>query len=279
MRTLLLLTLSLISGHLLAQGTSDSLLRQTDVSRSVVPQTDSLNLRIQQAQSRLDSLRRLPRHQVDSSRVGRYVQRQRDSLLSPLDTLQQKVDATKQRARALQDTLYQRVPIQQAAESLQSVTSQSLPESIGDQLSTDQIKEMLPKVSLRKIAPQLSSLPPPVHAIQEHATAWQEKLGTYTSKISAYKGTSSPYTTSLKAGSKAVEQQALQQLPEGEVLQQNHQALRDWRGQQHFDQKQQRAQLQQRLLASAQDHFANHSESLQKAQQKLVNLKRKYTLI
>ena len=143
------------------------------------------------------------------------------------------------------------------------------------------------QLQVPKLTSQLPNLPPPVHAVQEHATVWQEKLSTYPATLSEYKDKASQYITPLNQGSKALEQQVLQRAPESELLQpggdplggtpQNQEGLFDFSNRQGFAQQQQRAQLQQRVMASAKDHFAEHGEALQDAQEKLGMLKKKYS--
>ncbi len=79
----------------------------------------------------------------------------------------------------------------------------------------------------------------------------------------------------------------LQHAPESELLQlggnplggtpQNPEGLFDFSNRQAFAQQQQRAQLQQRIITSAKDHFAEQGEALQSAQQQLGKLKKKYS--
>ena len=228
----------------------------------------------------------------------RYVARQRDSinqkvqhwqdtqdsLLSPLDTLQQRMDATQRRAQTLRDSLNKRVPLQQVTEPLASEATEALPEEITQAVSNSSLKKALPQISIPKVASQLPDLPLPVHAVWEHATAWQEKLSTYPATLSEYQSKASQYTTPLNQGSQALEQQVLQHAPESELLQlggnpQNQEGLFDFSDRQAFTQQQQRAQLQQRVLASAKDHFAEHGEVLQDAQQQLGKLKKKYSMV
>ena len=284
MRYLLPIYFLLMSFGLLAQTTSDSLLRQTTLGNHLLNEQDTLTQQLQYAQKQLDSLRSLPRSTVDSSQAIRYIKRQqdslnqqitrwhakKDSLLSPLDTLQQKVDNAKQRVRTFRDTVAQKIPVSQATEALPSIPDQP----------SAQVPA-LPTLSVRKLTSQLPDLPAPVHAVRERIGIWQQKLSAQTGKISAFQSKVTPYTSSLEAGTEALEQQALQHIPEQGLLQQNHQALQDWQGQQQqaFDQEQQRAQLQQRLMTSAQDHFAHHSESLSQAQEQLSDRKRKYSMV
>ena len=86
----------------------------------------------------------------------------------------------------------------------------------------------------------------------------------------------SQYTTPLQQGSQALEQQALQKTPGGELLQKQHQGLETWKGEQSLTAEEQQAQMQEMLLTTAQDHFATHSKELQAAQSKLQDLKKKY---
>ena len=290
MRTLFILYLLLATLSLSAQVVPDSLLRQTKVAQQVLTGKDSLDVRIQQAQGCIDSLRRLSRTEADSSQVGRYLQRQqdnlqqqlrhwearRDSLFSPLDTLQQKMSNTQQRVLSLQDSLSERLPFQPA---LREVTDVTLPDELANQLSATPFDDISKKLSLSKLTPNLPELPQPIHAVREHVTAWQEHLSTYSDKLTTYQSKAAQYTAPLQQGTQAVEQQVLERVPEGELLQQNQQALQKWKADQAISEEQQQAQLQQRLLASARDHFANHSESLQKAQEAMVDLKKKYTLV
>ena len=289
MRLLLLLLLLLVGPSLSAQVTPDSLLHRTTVGRQMLSQGDSLNEQTRRAQRQLDSLHRLPYTTFDSSRVGLYRQRQRDSLqqqvrhwqakqdslLSPLDTAQQKLNTVRQRTQTFQDSLKQHIPIPGGAEAIYSVAGEQLP----DPLAIPSVGQRLPESTLPKLAPQRPDLPEPIHAVREHAADWQEKLSKYTSGLSEYQNKAAAYTTSLQQGGQVIEQQALQQLPEDQLLQRNQAALQDWKARQAFSKEQQQAQLQQRLLASAQNHFAHHSESLRKAQAQLVDLKRKYTLV
>ncbi len=257
---------------------------------------NSLIFHDQGIQERLDSLRHLPITFIDSSNVARYVARQRDSinqkmqhwqakqdsLLSPLDTLQQRMDVTQRRAKTLQDSLNKRVPLQQVTEPLASEAAEALPEEVTQAVSGSFLKAMIPQSSLPKVASQLPDLPSPVHAVREHATAWQEKLSTYPATLSEYQSKASQYNTPLNQGSQALEQQVLQHAPESELLQQsgnpqNQEGLFDFSNREAFSQRQQRAQLQQRVIASAKDHFAEHGEVLQDAQQQLGKLKKKYS--
>ena len=282
MHYLLPLGLLLLSLNLSAQVTPDSLLHSTKVGQQVAARKDSLDLRIQRAQGQLDSLRRLPRRTVDSSAVVQYAHRQRDSLqqrihhwqarkdslLSPLDTLRQK-------ARSFSDSLNQRIPVGPATDALRSVAAEQLPDELTSLRSVAAVKERVPELSIPRVVPQRPDLPPPVHAIREHAAVWQEKLRNYSGKLSDYQGQAAV----LAQGSQVVEKEALdqvarhtlegQQLPEGLPEAESAAATTE----------QQRAELQQRLLASARDHFAQHQPELQQAQQQLADLKRKYSLV
>ncbi len=289
MRTLLLLGLLFANIHLFAQVTPDSLLPPTKIGQQEPVRKDSLDVRIRQAHRRLDSLRQVPRSRVDSLRAMQYgqhqrdslhqqVQRwkaQRDSLLRPSDTLQHKINQTQQRVRSWQDSMTQKIPAP-ASEAIRSATSEALPDEVTDVLSYSQ---QLPNFNLPRMTYQLPNLPPPVHAVREHATVWQEKLSTYPATLSGYQGKTSPYTSALNQGSEALDQQVLQHAPESELLQTggSSEGLFDFSDRAGFAQQQQRAQLQQRMIASAKDHFAEHGEVLQDAQQQLGKLKKKYS--
>lgn len=275
MRALLLLGLLLTGFHLSAQVTPDSLLHRTKVGQQLAARKDSLDLRIQRAQGQLDSLRRLPRSTVDSSAVAQYAHRQRDSLqqrihywqarkdrlLSPLDTIRQK-------ARSFSDSLNQRIPVGPATDALRSVAAEQLPDELTPLRSVAAVKERVPELGVPRVVSQRPDLPPPVHAIREHATAWQEKLSAYPARLSEYLG---------KAA--ALEKEALKQVaqhsPDGQLLPESLPNT----GTVAAATEQQRAELQQRLLASARDHFAQHQPELQQAQQQLADLKRKYSLV
>ncbi|MGB3849379.1 MAG: hypothetical protein WA958_05385 [Tunicatimonas sp.] len=288
-RALLLLYLMLANFSLFAQVSPDSLLRQTTTGELLLSREDSVKVKFQQIRTRSDSLRHLPGRTADSLAVVRYVARQqdsitlqvqrweakKDSLLSPLDTLQQRIDATQRRVRTFQDSLYQKVSIQQVTGTIEA--KEILPTEVANAVPSSSVIEDLPPVNLPKVASQLPDLPPPIHAVREHTTAWQDKLSTYPATLSEYQGKASQYTKSLNQGSEALEQQVLQRAPESELLQQRQDGLFDFSDRQAFAQQQQRAQLQQRVVASAKDHFAEHGEALQDAQEKLGKLKKKYS--
>ena len=212
-------------------------------------------------------------------------QAEKDSLLNPLDTLQQRIGAAQRRVRTFQDSLYQEVPIQQVTGTIEA--KEILPTEVANAVPSSSVIEDLPPVNLPKVTSQLPDLPAPLHALRKHTTAWQEKLSTYPATLSEYQGKASPYTSSLNQGSQALEQQVLQRAPESELLQLggtplggtplNQEGLFDFSNREAFSQQQQRAQLQQRVMASAKDHFAEHGEVLQGAQQQLGKLKKKYS--
>ena len=290
MRNLLPICFLFISFSLSAQTTFDSLSYQATAGSHLLNKRDTLTHQIQYARAQLDSLPMMPRSRADSLRVARYMHRQRDSLhqqitswrakrdslLSPLDTLQHRVDNAKSRARAWQDSLSQ--PARETSEIVRTAVGEHLPNEVTDALSASTIKSNVPELNLPKITPQLPDLPSPVHAVRDRMGTWQEKLSSYTGEFSKYQGKLSSYTSSLSPGSEVLEQQSLQHVPGGEVLQQQHTALQSWSAEQ-FAHDQQRAQLQQRVLTTAQDHFAEHSEVLQEAQTKLTGLKKKYSTV
>ena len=292
-RILLLLCLLLANLSGFSQATSDSLQQLTTTEKLLLSRKDSLEVTFQQIQDRSDSLSHLPHRTADSLAVVRYIARQqdsitqqlqrwkarKDSLLSPLDTLQQKKNGIQRRLHTFQDSLDKRVPLRQVTEPFRSEVTDALPEEITQAVSNSSFKKTLPQISIPKITSQLPDLPPPVHAVREHAAAWQEKLSTYPATLSEYQDKASPYTSSLKQGSQALEQQVLQHAPESELLQNNQEDLFDFSNREVFAQQQQRAQLQQRVIASAKDHFAEHGEVLQDAQQQLGKLKKKYSVV
>ena len=284
---LVLLPLLLISLTLTAQVSTDSILRQTQPGQQILTEKDTVQKQINQFRTKADSLRPSPKSLLDSTQIARYVQAQQDSLqgqkqrlqamqdslLSPLDTLEQRLS---QKANAVRDTLYQKVPVQKAVEGVEAISDVTAPDELTHSLPNTDLARSVPSLPIEKVAPELPSMPQPVHAVQEHTAAWQEKLSQHKSSLSQHQGKVTQYTTPLQQGGQALEQQALQQTPGGELLQQNHQALEAWQGEQALTAEEQQAQMQEKLLSTAQDHFANHSEALHTAQGKLQDLKKKY---
>ena len=294
---LLLLPLLLISFTLSAQEFSDSLLRQSPAGERILHREDTLHQQATQFQTQLDSLPPSQQRLLDSTQVGRYwqarqdsikQQKQRwqakgDSLLSPLDTLQQR---TEQKVTALKDTLYQKASVQKVMKGVQKLQSVDQVSSgtpavpgtgkLAEGLPHANLKNQLPTLSVPKVASGLPSLHSPVNAVQQHSATWQQKLGKYRGAFSKHQNKATQYTAPLQQGGKALEQQALQKVPGGELLQKQQQGLEAWKGQQTPDAKAQQAKMQEQLLATAQDHFAHHSQELQAAQSKLQDLKKKY---
>ena len=294
---LLLLPLLLISFTLSAQEFSDSLLRQSPAGERILHRKDTLHQRVTRLQTKLDSLRPSQQALLDSTRMDRYRQARqdsiqqkkqrwqakRDSLLSPLDTFQQRA---KQKVTTLRDTLSQKAPVQKVVKGVQKIrsvgqgsletTAVSSAGKLPAELPNANLKSRLPALSVPTVASEMPSLPPPVNAIQQHSAKWQHKLGQYKSTLSQHQSKATHYTAPLQQGSKALEQQALKKIPGGKLLQENQQGLQSWKGQQAPDAKAQQAKLQEELLATAQDHFAHHGKELQAAQSKLQDLKKKY---
>ena len=293
MRLFLFCYLSFVSVSVSAQTTSDSSFREATTKTQLIKNTDSLHLQIHGLQKKLDSLRQLPGTPIDRSKTIRYVIRQRDSvsqqvqrwearkgnLLSPLDSLQQKINASKHSVNTFQDTLIQYVPICQVLDPLKGEAD--LPEEVTRAIPSSSINKILSSASLPKLTSQLPNLPPPVHAVREHAAVWQEKLSIYPATLSEYQDKASSYTSAVDQGSEALEQQVLQHAPESELLQTggSSEGQFDFSNREAFAQQQQRAQLQQRVIASAKDHFAEHGEVLRDAQQQLGKLKKKYSMV
>ena len=284
---LVLLPLLFISLTLTAQVSTDSLLHQTRAGQQILTKRDTLHNQATRFRAKADSLLPSPKSLLDSTQIGRYVQAKQDSiqkqkqrlqamqdsLLSPLDTLEQRI---RQRANAVRDTLYQKVPVQKAVEGVEAISDVTAPDELTQSLPNTDLARSVPALPIEKVAPELPSMPQPVHAVQEHTAVWQEKLSQHKSNLSQHQGKVTQYTTPLQQGGQALEQQALQQTPGGELLQQNHQALEAWQGEQAITAEEQQAQMQEKLLSTAQDHFADHSKALQTAQGKLQDLKKKY---
>ena len=255
---LLYLLLANLAGF--SQATSDSLRRKTTTEKLSLSRKDSLEEKFQQIQNRFDSLRQLPYRTADSLAVVRYVSQQRDSatqrvqrwqtkqdsLLSPLDTFQQKIDDAQCRLYTTQNSLNQRAPLRQITEPLGSKVAATLPEEVTQTTANASVTELLPQVSVPKLTSQLPNLPPLVHSVREHA----------------------PESELLQLGGN----------PLGGTPQ-SQGGLFDFSDRQAFAQQQQRAQLQQRVMAAAKDHFAEHGEVLQDAQQQLGKLKKKYSVV
>ena len=293
MKTLLFVNLIFVPFQLLAQsGPSDTTSLFTP-NNHIIAQKDSAVTKSGQVFNQLDSVLPLSSAFVDSSKVARYIVRQRDSinqkvqswqakqdsLLSPIDTLQQKIDDVQRRVVSFQDSLINRLPLQQATQHLRTEEAEALPEEVTQVTQSVLVKNPMSQLQVPKLTSQLPNLPPPVHAVQEHATAWQQKLSTYPATLSEYKGKASQYITPLNQGSEAIGQQVLQRAPESDLLHQNQDGLFNFSDRQGFAQQQQRAQLQQRVMASAKDHFAEHGEALQDAQEQLGKLKKKYSAV
>lgn len=80
----------------------------------------------------------------------------------------------------------------------------------------------------------------------------------------------------MQQSGQALEQQALQAVPGTEQLQNGSEALTAWQDGQVLTAEEQQAELQEAILALAQDHFAEHRSTLRSGQSKLQDLKKKY---
>ncbi|MEO0331463.1 MAG: hypothetical protein AAF223_07240 [Bacteroidota bacterium] len=269
-----------------AQVIPDSLLQKTEVGKEVLHQRDTLQIRKEQAENRLDSLRQKADSLVYQNRVVTTVTEQKDSLaqavrqkqeqlLHPVDSI---MGQARQKLSRWQDSLANRLPLPEAVQY-------KLP-ALPDVLPTNKLRKLvspsevltlnkltIPQVSPERIAARSFQLPKPA-SVAKFTAEWQEKVAEYGEKLSEHTSKLSQFTS---ANAETLEQQLLQQLPEGQTLVQQQQAMQGW--QQSMQQEEQWTQIQEQLVAQSQDYFAGHTETLQTAKEQLVKLKQTYSQV
>ena len=214
-----------------------------------------------------------------------------DSISSPTsvlpDTLQQRygvqqhrLDSTVQHYAAHIDSIEQEVTtsMNKQTERLQPNLVDSLAQTtsppIADALPAP--LTALPLVPSDKIPPlpaikaQLPQQFPAVHAVQENIQRWQQPLTQYQQQASTW-------SQKLSNIPQSAEQQ-LTSRPEWKALQQQN--APEWMQSASDNPQQvaalQKAQMQQKILAQAQDHFASHTQAVATARDKMMQWKKKY---
>ena len=153
--------------------------------------------------------------------------------------------------------------------------AQTVPRPISDALPED--LSALPLVPQYKMPPlptlkaQLPQKFPAVDAVQKNIQRWQQP-------ITQYQQQASSWSQKLQNIPQSAEQQLAASRPELKVLQENAQPA--WMQSASDDPQQaaalQEAQMQQKILAQAQDHFAGHTQALATARDEMMQWKKKY---
>ncbi|MGB3780687.1 MAG: hypothetical protein WA960_20140 [Tunicatimonas sp.] len=209
---------------------------------------------------------------TDSLQVHQqHLNAQQDSLLRPLDSLATRF---RQKVNAVHDTLNARVSRQPVVQGVPLGLDTNRPNLVQKNLLAQ--NPLLSADPLKKVAPELPSMPQPVHAVQEHRAAWQQKLSKYPGRLAEQQSKAASYRTTVQQGGQALEGQVMQLAPGSEQLQAGSEALGSWQDGQALTAEEQQARLQEEMLSTAQDHFADHRSELQSGQGKLQDLKKKY---
>ena len=272
MRTLVLIGFLFASLPLLAQIDSDTSVSLSRGDTFSPFQIDSFNGEASIAQEAIARIDSLSLSRVDSSLF--YLQR--NALSRSLSRKYADLDSTLansiQSVRMLKDSAAERFTIDDRL--IHSPIGQTLLPSVKDQ---PLLKESsLP--TLRRLTPQLPTMSQPINAVPQNAAIWKEKLATLPTVLSQYKENALPYTVPLKQGGEALEQHVLQRVPEGNLLKDNESKLFDLNKYRTQDEEQ-RTKLKRKMIALAKSNLTKRNSTVQKAQQQLGKLKRKYNMV
>ena len=203
-----------------------------------------------------------------------------DTLQQRYGVQQHRLDSTAQHYAARIDSIEQEATtlMNKQAKRLKPAFVDSLAQTIPRPISDALPKNLsaLPSVPHHKIPPlpTLKALPqkfPAVDAVQKNIQRWQQP-------ITQYQQQASSWSQKLQNIPQSAEQQLAASRPELKVLQENAQPA--WMQSASDDPKQataqQKAQMQQKILAQAQDHFAGHTQTLTTARDEMMQWKKKY---
>ena len=204
-----------------------------------------------------------------------------DTLQQRYGVQQHRLDSTVQRYAAGIDSIEQEVTTfmdaltRRLKPNFVDSLAQTVPQPISDALPKN--LSALPSVPHHKIPPlpTLKALPQKFPAVDD---AVQKNIQRWQQPITQYQQQASSWSQKLQNIPQSAEQQLAASRPELKVLQENAQPA--WMQSASDDPKQaaaqQKAQMQQKILAQAQDHFAGHTQALTTARDKMMQWKKKY---